>query len=558
MAGGAKKPVNIFRLKDLGEPKEVFNWRLWFAVISFGLMGAARGVDEGLISGAFNSKDFQHYINYDSYSEVEQTNIKGNVTAMVQIGSVGGALFAFLVCDRIGRIWATRQLCVIWIVGIAIFMGNGGNLSAVYAGRFIAGLGVGQTVVVAPVYLAEIAPASIRGLCTCVFTGFVYLGIVLAYFANYGCELNLGDATHNRWLVPTSLHIMFAGIIFLLSFLQYESPRYLIKRGNLEKAISNLSKIRGLSTDDEYVMREISGIQTTHEAEMEATLGAGPIGVIKETFLVPSNLYRVYLTFMAQLLSQWSGAGSITVYAPDLFKLLGVTGKNESLLVTAVFGIVKLVAAILCALFLVDVIGRKRALLLGITLQAISMIYIAGFLTSVPDMGVVDGYKVPEDKKGASEGAIAMIYVSGFGWALGWNSMQYLLTAELFPLRIRALCTSMAMTLHFANQYGNARAVPNMLLPVAKGGIDPKGTFWCFAAITIIGGAWVWFSIPETAGRSLESMDRLFALPWYKIGRYGNRDADERDQVVDEKMEIAVQSHGMAQHIERQDKEGRV
>ncbi|CAG8101949.1 unnamed protein product, partial [Penicillium nalgiovense] len=507
MAGGAKKPVNIFRLKDLGEPKEVFNWRLWFAVISFGLMGAARGVDEGLISGAFNSKDFQHYINYDSYNEVEQTNIKGNVTAMVQIGSVGGALFAFLVCDRIGRIWATRQLCMLWILGMAIFMGNSGSLGAVYAGRFIAGLGVGQTVVVGPVYLAEIAPASIRGLCTCVFTGFVYLGIVLAYFANYGCELNLGDKTHNRWLVPTSLHIIFAGLIFVLSFLQHESPRYLIKRGQLEKAITTLSKIRGLPSDDEYVVREISTIQTSHEAEMEATMGSGPMGVIKETFLVPANLYRVYLTFMAQILSQWSGAGSITVYAPDLFKLLGVTGENESLLVTAVFGIVKLIAAVLCALFLVDVIGRKRALLIGITLQAIAMVYIAGFLTSVPAMGVDENYTLPADKKGPSEGAIAMIYVSGFGWALGWNSMQYLLTAELFPLRIRALCTSMAMTLHFANQYGNARAVPNMLLPVATGGIDPKGTFWCFAAITIIGGVWVWVSIPETAGRSLESMD---------------------------------------------------
>ncbi|KAJ5985988.1 hypothetical protein N7499_007719 [Penicillium canescens] len=555
MAGGAKKPVNIFRLKDLGEPKQVFNWRLWFAVISFGLMGAARGVDEGLISGAFNSKDFQKYIHYDTYSEVEQTNIKGNVTAMVQIGSVGGALFAFLVCDRIGRIWATRQLCIIWMIGIAIFMGNSGSLGAVYAGRFIAGLGVGQTVVVAPVYLAEIAPASIRGLCTCVFTGFVYLGIVLAYFANYGCELNLGDKTHNRWLVPTSLHIMFAGLIFLLSFVQYESPRYLVKRGQLDKAISNLSRIRGLPVDDDYVMREITAIQTSHDAEMEATLGSGPIGVLKETFLVPSNLYRVYLTFMAQLLSQWSGAGSITVYAPDLFKLLGVTGKNESLLVTAVFGIVKLVAAILCALFLVDVIGRKRALLLGITLQGIAMVYIAGFLTAVPEMGVIDDFKLPEAKKGASEGAIAMIYLSGFGWALGWNSMQYLLTAELFPLRIRALCTSMAMTLHFANQYGNARAVPNMLLPVAKGGIDPKGTFWCFAAITVLGGIWVWFSIPETAGRSLESMDRLFALPWYKIGLHGNKDAEERDHVVNEKMEVMTQSHGTAQHVERQDAE---
>lgn len=337
--------------------------------------------------------------------------------------------------------------------------------------------------------------------------------------------------------------------------MQYESPRYLVKRGQLDKAISNLSRIRGLPADDEYVMREITAIQTTHEAEMEATMGSGPIGVIKETFLVPSNLYRVYLTFMAQLLSQWSGAGSITVYAPDLFKLLGITGKNESLLVTAVFGIIKLVAAVLCALFLVDVIGRKRALLLGITLQGIAMIYIAGFLTSVPQMGVIDGFKLPADKKGASEGAIAMIYVSGFGWALGWNSMQYLLTAELFPLRIRALCTSMAMTLHFANQYGNARAVPNMLLPVAKGGIDPKGTFWCFAAITILGGIWVWFSIPETAGRSLESMDRLFALPWYKIGRYGNKDAEERDHVIDEKMEVMTQSHGTAQHVEKQDVE---
>ncbi|KAJ5910683.1 Major facilitator superfamily domain general substrate transporter [Penicillium tannophilum] len=554
MAGGAKKPVNIFRLKNLGEPSEVFNWKLWFAVISFGLMGAARGVDEGLISGAFNSKDFQKYIDYSSYSKVEQTNIKANVSAMVQIGSVGGALFAFLVCDRIGRLWATRQLCVLWIVGIAIFMGNNGSLGAVYAGRFIAGLGVGQTVVVAPVYLAEIAPASIRGLCTCVFTGFVYLGIVLAYFANYGCQVNIGDTTHKRWEIPTSLHIIFAGLIFLLSFLQFESPRYLVKQGQTEKAITNLARIRNLPTDHDYVIREFAAIEAAHQAELEATMGSGPIGIIKETFLVPSNLYRVYLTFMAQILSQWSGAGSITVYATDLFTLLGISGNNENLLVTAIFGIIKLIAAVICALFLVDVIGRKRALLLGITLQAISMIYVAGFLTAVPEMGIVSDFVLPENQKGASKGAIAMIYISGAGWALGWNSMQYVLTAELFPLRIRALATSMAMTLHFANQYGNSRAVPNMLLSVANGGITPKGTFWFFSAVTLLGGVWVWFSVPETAGRSLESMDRLFALPWYQIGRHGNRDAEERDEAMDTKMEMI----GTSQHVERQEVSDRV
>ncbi|KAI1463827.1 putative MFS quinate transporter [Daldinia caldariorum] len=537
MAGGVKKPVNIFKLKDLGEPKNVFNWRLWFAVISFGLLGAARGVDEGLISGAFNSKDFQRTINYSSYGDVERTNIKANVSAMVQIGSVGGALFAFVICDRIGRIWATRQLCLLWILGIAIFMGNGGSVGAVYAGRFIAGLGVGQTPVVGPIYgnIAEIAPASIRGLCTCIFTGFVYVGIVLAYFTNYGAQINLGDSTHVRWLAPTSLHIIFAGLIFILTFFQYESPRFLIKQGRHDEATETMAHIRHLPVDDPYVLSEINAIRTAHEEELEATMGSSWYGVLKEMFLIPSNLYRLYLSAMVQFLSQWSGAGSITLYAPDLFKLLGITGQNESLLVTGVFGIVKFVSAVLCALFLVDVIGRKRALLLGITLQAISMIYVAGFLTAVPELGVEDDYVLPAAEASASRGAIAMIYISGCGWALGWNSMQYLLTAELFPLRIRALSTSIVMTLHFVNQYGNSRAVPNMLLPTAQGGISPMGTFWFFGAITIVGGLWVWFFVPETGGRSLESMDRLFELPWYKIGRHGNEDAERKDEAFNEK-----------------------
>ncbi|KAM6506928.1 hypothetical protein FALCPG4_018744 [Fusarium falciforme] len=99
MAGGVKKPVNIFKLKDLDEPKGAFNWRLWFSVISFGPLGAARGIDEGLISGAFNSKDLKETIHYDDYSAVEQANIKANVSAMVQIGSVGGALIACVICD---------------------------------------------------------------------------------------------------------------------------------------------------------------------------------------------------------------------------------------------------------------------------------------------------------------------------------------------------------------------------------------------------------------------------------------------------------------------------
>lgn len=267
---------------------------------------------------------------------------------------------------------------------------------------------------------------------------------------------------------------------------------------------------------------------------------------------MPNNFYRIYLGLASQLLSQWSGAQSITIYAPKFFALLGTRGQNQKLFATAIFGVVKFVAAIMCALFLVDVIGRKRSLGIGIGLQALSMCYIACFLTAVPQL--TDGQEFTPSQKHASTGAIVMIYISGFGWAMGWNSMQYLLNAEIYPLRIRAISSSMVMCFHFVNQYGNSRAVPNMLLPTSDKGLGPAGTFWLFTVITILGGLWAWFFIPETAGRSLESMDRLFTLPWYQIGRYGTRDANERqeeeDRVRDEKFELGrAEEHHFEQKV---------
>lgn len=310
-----------------------------------------------------------------------------------------------------------------WLLGIAIFMGNRGSLAAVYAGRLIAGFGIGQTPVVGPVYLAEIAPASVRGLCTCVFTGNVYLGINIAYWSNYGSERHIGVSSPARWLLPTSVHLMFASLIFVLSWFQYESPRYFVKKGNVSKATEVMAKLRGLPPTHEYVVNEIAGITAAHDVEVEATRGMTFMQMVKETISNRNNLYRIWLASSVQFLSQWSGAGSITIYAPDLFEILGIKGAEEGLLVTAVFGIVKLVAAIFCALFLVDVIGRKRSLLIGITLQTIAMVYVAAFLTSTPQLGQVEGFHVPASKVGIGKGAIAMIYISGFGWALGWNSM---------------------------------------------------------------------------------------------------------------------------------------
>lgn len=208
--------------------------------------------------------------------------------------------------------------------------------------------------------------------------------------------------------------------------------------------------IRKLPVNHPYIQTEIMDIHDQLEREKEATMGSHLLGPLKELFFLASNRYRMMIGLMSQLLGQWSGANSITIYAPEFFAMLGTTGQSEKLFATAIFGVVKLVASLVCALFLVDLLGRKRALGYGITLQLLAMLYVAIYLTAVPE--VKDGVEPVGHAKRAGTGAIVAIYVSGVGWALGWNSIQYLINAEIFPLRVRALGTSMIMCFHFANQ----------------------------------------------------------------------------------------------------------
>ncbi|EME49745.1 hypothetical protein DOTSEDRAFT_68502 [Dothistroma septosporum NZE10] len=509
----------FYRRQDHEAPKEILNWRLWYGVFVFGLMGAARGLDEGLIGTSASQKSFIALFGLKdpSKSATERADLLSNITSMVQLGSIGGALFAFFITDKVGRLWATRQLCIVWILGVAIFLAaaSSGSIGMVYAGRFIMGLGIGQTTVVAPSYLAEIAPKFTRGFCVCMFSGSVYLGIMLGYFASWGSSIHISNQSQLQWVVPNLLHVYFAFIIAVTSFFAIESPRWLCQVGRKEQAAANLSKLRNLPVFHTYVQSELLDITAQLEREREATLGAHWTGVIRELVMAPANRYRLMLSIMSQLLGQWSGANSITIYAPEYFEMVGQTGQNEKLFATAIFGVVKFVSAMICALFLIDFVGRKRSLLTGITLQFTAMLYMAIFL--LIDTGVADDseFQTPSEKN-ASTGAIVMIYLSGFGWAMGWNSIQYLINSEIYPLRLRAIGGSIAMTVHFVNQYGNSKAVPEMFIGMTTG-----GTMMFFSCVTLVGGAWAWFFLPELSGKSLESVDAVFELPWYLIGRKG-------------------------------------
>jgi len=179
-----------------------------------GVLGASRGLDEGLVGGMVTLKSFQEEFGLDHGSEEHQAQVESNITSMVQIGSIAGSLLAFFLCDKIGRVRSLQFLCLLWLVGFIIVVTSHGSVGQVLAGRFIAGLGIGMTVVVGPTYLAETAPRAVRGMLTNIFAGSVYLGVMVAYFSNWGASINMPDSTRYQWVAPQTCHIGFSGHVY--------------------------------------------------------------------------------------------------------------------------------------------------------------------------------------------------------------------------------------------------------------------------------------------------------------------------------------------------------
>lgn len=503
-------------VEDNDSPKEIYNWTLYLTVFVFGILGAARGIDEGTISGNVAQVAFRNQfgLNDESKSELEIADLKSNIASMVQLGSVGGALLAMYSVDKLGRINALRFVCGIWIVAAAIQVSSN-TVGQLYAGRLIEGFAIGQTTTIGPTYLSEVAPRQIRGLCGCIFAGAVYLGIMLLYFANYGTAIHLPETSRTQWAVPLCLKFIFAGSIMIMSFIFcYESPRWLIKVQRPDKAIENLAKIRNLPTDHPYIVGEISDINEQILTEKEAVSGTSILSLFKEFIMVKANRYRFFvISAGTQLLGQWSGANAITIYAPELFAVAGIKGIDR-LKMTAVLGVVKFTSAYLGAFFIIDILGRRAALYMGITLQLVCELYFAIFMTLVPEAATEA--ELTGSKANAARGALAALFLSGCGWTMGFNSIQYLLGSEIFPLNIRSFAQSAVMVLHFANQYGNSKALPKMMIAM-----EPYGAFYLFCGVLVVSLFWAWFCVPEIAGRSLESMEEIFNLPWYLIGRKG-------------------------------------
>ncbi|KAL2831419.1 hypothetical protein BDW59DRAFT_169691 [Aspergillus cavernicola] len=532
MAGG----TSIWASRDAkSDPKEIFNLRLLYLMITLGWAGCFYGFDTGNIGGILTLPSFENAFGLIDIPQDELDNRKGTIAAMVAAGGSAGSLLAAPTSDYLGRKWSVFLWGLVFVLGAAMQMIP--NYDVLLAGRFIGGLGVGASSMLSPQFLAENAPKSVRGSMTATYNLMIVTSLMLAFWVNYGVSLwTRPGIEHDRsqWQTAMSIQLIPGGLLVLMIPWIPETPRYLINHGKAAQGLKNLCLLRKLPEDHPYIQLEYREILAQVQHEQEDFQGHNYWIVVKDIFGNRSNLQRFVLAVMLFLFHKLTGTDSLNYYAPQIFQLIGVQGDNSSLLTTGVYGAVKVVATIFYVAYLVDRVGRRLPLLIGATIQATAMLYLALYLrfagTDNADMGGTPAGGIV---------GIVWIYLYAFGWSFGHSVACYIVAAEIFPTRIRSVCMGFCFFVNWIVDYGITRATPNMITSMGY------GAFLLYSLFTYLGVVFIYFCLPELKGRSIESMDDLFQRPLWTMWKHAyptkeetvrqgvKQDPDQEDETVD-------------------------
>ena len=431
------------------------------------LGGLLFGYDNIVISGAI------HYLS--QCFNLDAAGV-GWAAGCALIGCTGGAAGAGAVVDRIG-LKKGLALCAACFALSSLGMWFAASLNQFVIWRLIGGLGIGAASIIAPMYIAEIAPARLRGRLVTLYQLGIVLGILAAVFVNMLIQ-RLGDEAWNsstgwRWM-------FFAGLVPALLFGMtivpaVESPRWLMKMGRQADALSVLSKINGKTT----AVSEAAQIQDS------LALEEGHISELFTTFRRP-----LLIGIMLAGFSQLSGITPLFSFLPEIFRSAG-TATSDAFFQSVLVSLVNLIFT-LFALWLVDLSGRKKLILAGTLLQTISFALVGWF------------YHVH------GSGLWVLIFVMTFvaGHAFGNGVACWVIISEIYPTKVRGRAMSIATTALWVVGY-----LGNQSFPLMQKHLGSDGTFWCFSVAAFLNLACVFWLVPETKGRSLEDITRFWTGP---------------------------------------------
>jgi sugar porter (SP) family MFS transporter len=431
----------------------------WSIVVALG--GFLFGLDVAVISGA--EQEIQRIW---SLSDV----LHGQAIASALYGTIIGALFGGIPAEKFGR---KNTLIVIGLLYLISSIGSAlsPEVFSFMIFRFVGGLGVGASSVVAPMYISEIAPAKNRGQLVATFQFNIVFGILLAYFSNYLLS-DLG-ADGWRWMLAI---IAFPALLFIiLMFFVPESPRWLmVHRKEYDKA----RKILEVS-DPNGVDEAIAAIHQAIDEEKQKTSLSQ---FFKRRYTVP-----ILLAFLIAFFNQMSGINAIIYFAPRVFEMAGI-GKSAAFLQSAGIGAANLVFTML-GLYLIDKLGRKKLMLIG----SIGYIISLGAVAAAFQYQGLNGIIVP---------VCLFLFIASH--AIGQGAVIWVFISEIFPNQVRSYGQSLGSSTHWI-----MAALVTSVFPLFANNpnIGPAKIFLFFAFMMVLQLLWVIFKMPETKGVPLEQLE---------------------------------------------------
>ncbi|CCX34490.1 general substrate transporter [Pyronema domesticum] len=486
------------------DPPEIYNWRVYVLSCSACFAGALFGMDTGIIGGVLKMETFRRKFGLSGISDIGAANLEANIVSTLQAGCFFGALGAYWFADKYGRRTALFGCALIAIIGTVMQAVSLGHLSVMYVGRLITGIAVGAASMLNPLYTAENAPRAIRGALTGMYQFFIVTGICVAFWINYSNLLHTsGDKQFTISLALQALPAVCLGIGMLVS---NESPRWLARTDQWEKAATTLAKVRNLPVEHEYVQSELAEIRENLEHEQRLIAGSGFWDLQKEMWTIRGNRNRALLSIGLMVCQQMTGTNAINYYAPQIFSNLGLKTTETGLFATGIYGIVKMATCAFFLVFVADSLGRRKSLLWTSIAQGASMFYIGFYVRFDPP---VKGQPVPP----AGYVAIVMIFLFASFFQFGWGPVCWIYVSEIPSARLRAMNVGLAAATQWLFNFVVARATPNMMVTVGKAGY---GTYFIYGTFCFAMYFFAYFWVPETKGLGLEDMDQLFGVIEHK------------------------------------------
>jgi sugar porter (SP) family MFS transporter len=448
---------------------------IWLISAVAALGGLLFGWDWVVIGGA---KPF-----FQRYFELTDPKIIGWANSCALIGCLFGALVAGALSDKFGR---KKLLVASAFLFAATSIGNAPafNFSIFVAWRMLGGVAIGLASNLSPMYIAEIAPAQMRGKLVSINQLTIVIGVLAAQLVNWWLVRDLPPGASDEfirtsWFGQYGWRWMFAltaapaALFFLGMFFVPESPRWLAKNGKSDRAKVTLKKIGG----ENYAGNALK--------EIEATLVNETARVNFSDLLEPKMIKVLLLGVVLAMFQQWCGINTIFNYAEEIFHEAGYD-ISTVLKNIAWTGSVNL-AFTFVALGAVDRVGRRPLMLLG----AAGLAVIYTILGACYHAGM----------KGLPLLLLVLAAIACYSMSLA--PVTWVVISEIFPNRIRGAAMAVAVAALWL-----ACFLLTYTFPVLNATLGAAGTFWLYAGICVLGFIFIWFKLPETKNKSLEQIER--------------------------------------------------